>query len=217
MSIAADAYGRAHPLAEFDGLPKELQKRCRAHLNRVHIPPLREIFAGPVMWNRSLEKERIMKSIVAVVGAACLLFSTIDASASDRDALEIEGSYILYQDDDNQRVISLDRSGNVVMASDLQPVVGFTSGVGAWEQTGPDSATARIVNFNFNVDTGQPMGPAIGVYDLTFGDLVQGKYQTVTGYISGGQYELGQDPLAPTVEPYREFGITFEGKRITAE
>ena len=40
---------------------------------------------------------------------------------------------------------------------------------------------------------------------------------TVSGSISGGQYDIGQDPLAPIQEPYREFRYTFEGKRITAK
>ena len=158
-----------------------------------------------------------MKAIGASVCVAIVLLGTISAGASDRDALEIEGSYILYQEDRHQRVLSFDRSGNVVQASDLETVVGFTSGLGAWEQTGPDTATARVVNFNFNVNTGEPMGSAIVKYDLTFGDLVQGKYQTATGDISGGQYDIGQDPLTPTKNPYREFRITFEGKRITAK
>lgn len=157
-----------------------------------------------------------MKTILAGICVATLSLSTIVAGASDRDALEIEGSYVLYQDDGHQRVLSFDRSGNVIQASDLQTVIGFTGGVGAWEQTGPDSAVARLVDFNFNADSGEPMGSAIVEFDLTFGDLVQGKYQTVTGSYSGGQYDLGQDPLAPTEEPYRSFEATFEGKRINA-
>ena len=60
---------------------------------------------------------------------AILSLGTIAAGASDRDALEIEGSYILYQDDGHQRVLSFNRSGNVIQASDLETVVGFTSGL----------------------------------------------------------------------------------------
>jgi hypothetical protein len=157
----------------------------------------------------------MLKTIGVCLGILSL--GAIAAGASDRDALEVEGSYVLYQQDGNQRALSFDRSGNVTQASDLETVVGFTSGVGAWEQTGPDSVTARIVDFTFDIDTGKPMGPAIVEYDLTFGDLVQGKYQTVTGSISGGQYDVGQDPLAPTKAPYRDFRYTFEGKRINAK
>jgi len=156
-------------------------------------------------------------TLLAGVSATVLALSALAASASDRDALEIEGSYLLFQNDGHQRVVSFDRSGNAIQASALETVVGFTSGVGAWESTGPDSAKARLVNFNFNTDTGQPMGSAMVTYDLTFGDLDQGKYQSVTGSISGGQYEVGQDPLAPTKEPYRTFDFTVTGKRITVE
>jgi hypothetical protein len=149
--------------------------------------------------------------------AAILAFGPIAAGASDRDALEIEGSYVLYQDDGYQRVLSFDRSGNVVLASDLEGAYGFTSGIGAWEHTGPDSAKARIVDFNYNREAGAPTGPAIADYEFTFGDLVQGKYQTFTGSLSGKQYEVGQDPLAPTKEAIREFGVPFKGKRIAVE
>ncbi|MCP4384675.1 MAG: hypothetical protein GY798_25225 [Hyphomicrobiales bacterium] len=98
-----------------------------------------------------------------------------------------------------------------------ESIIGFSSGIGAWEQTGPDAASARIVDFNFDLDTGQPRGTVIIEYSFQFGDLVQGKYQTVTGSSSGRQYGPGQDPLAPTEEPARTFGATFEGKRITAQ
>ncbi len=160
---------------------------------------------------------KITKTMVAGGCAAFISMTTMAANASDSDALEIEGSYILYQDDGHQRVLSFDRSGNVIQASDLESVIGFTGGVGAWEQTGPDSATARIVNFNFNVDTGERMGSAMIEYGFTFGDLVQGGYQTVTGSISGRQYGVGEDPLAPVKQPYRTFNYNFKGKRITAE
>ena len=159
-----------------------------------------------------------MKTImVTSVCVAILALSAIDAGASDRDALAVEGSYVLYQEDGYQRVLSFDRSGNLVQASDLESSYGFTSGVGAWEQTGPDSAKARIIDFNYSRDTGKPTGPAVADYDFTFGDLVEGKYQTFAGTLSGKQYDVGQDPLAPTKDPIREFGIPFKGKRINAE
>lgn len=167
---------------------------------------------------RDEQRKMMMKrTMMTGVCAAILALGALDAGASDRDALEIEGSYILFQDDGYQRVLSFDRSGNVVQASDLEAVYGFTSGVGAWEQTGPDAAKARVIDFNYDLETGQPVGPAIVDYELTFGELVQGKYQTVTGSLAGRQYELGQDPLAPTEEPARTFEVSFTGKRITAE
>jgi hypothetical protein len=158
-----------------------------------------------------------MKTILAGVCMAILALGTVEAVASDRDALEIEGSYVLYQEDGYQRVLSFDRSGNAVIAADLESAYGFTTGIGAWEQTGPDSAKARILDFNYKHDTGQPAGPAITDYEFTFSDLVQGKYRTFTGTLSGNQYDTGQDPLAPTSDPVREFDTPFTGKRITAE
>lgn len=158
-----------------------------------------------------------MRAVGTSLFVAIFALSVIEAAASDRDALEIEGSYILYQADKYQRVLSFDHSGNVFDVSDLETVYGFSSAIGAWEHTGPHSATARTIDFNFDIKTGKRTGPAVTVYDLTFGDLVQGEYQTVSGSLSGNQYQPGQDPLAPTKAPIRTFEISFTGKRITAK
>lgn len=154
-----------------------------------------------------------------VATAFCLAVASLAATsacAAD-DASAIEGTYLILQQDGHQRALSFDRSGNVVMVSDLETVVGFTSGVGSWEQTGPGEAAARIVNFNFNVVDGKQMGAAIASYTLSFADEVSGKYRSLSGSLSGAQYSLGQNPLDPKEEPYRTFAITFTGVRITAQ
>lgn len=164
-----------------------------------------------------MRKGNKMRAIGTILFVAILALGVIEAGAADPDALQIEGSYIVYLENGHQRVLSFDRSGNVVDVSDLEAVYGFTTGLGAWEQTGPASATARVIDFNFALKSGEKSGPAVIKYEFTFGDLAEGKYQTVKGSLSGGQYESGQDPLAPTKDPIRKFGQPFTGKRITAK
>jgi hypothetical protein len=156
-----------------------------------------------------------MKNIISVFCLSIMPLIAADAWAAD--ATEVEGTYFMVQADGHQRAVSFDRSGNMVVVSSLESVVGFTSGVGAWESTGSDTASARIVNFNFNIADGEHMGPAIATYMFAFSDKASGKYQKFTGSLSGVQYDVGQNPLDPSEEPYREFGITFEGTRITAQ
>ena len=94
--------------------------------------------------------------------------------------------------------------------------LGFTSGHGAWEQTGPDTVVARVVDFNLHLDSGKPTGSALVVYTLTFAGLESGKYQGVSGNYVGKSYAVGQNPLNPTEPPIRTFGVDFTGQRIAA-
>jgi hypothetical protein len=132
---------------------------------------------------------------------ACLVLALVragDVAADDSTAIVFEGAYLLIQDDNFQRILSLDRAGTITQVSDQEPLFGFTAGLGAWQQTGPESVRARVIDFSYEVDGGKPLGPALIIYDLTFSDLVAGKYQTVSA-------------------PIRSFGIAFKGQRITAE
>jgi hypothetical protein len=151
---------------------------------------------------------------------ACLILALVragDVVADDSAALAFEGAYLLTQDDNFQRILSLDRSGTISQVSDQEPLLGFTAGLGAWQQTGPESVRARVIDFAYEVDGGKPIGPAMIIYDLAFSDLVAGKYQTVSGIYAGEQFAAGQDPLNPSEPPIRSFGIAFKGQRITAE
>ena len=45
-------------------------------------------------------------------------------------AIVFEGAYLLIQDDNFQRILSLDRSGTITQVSDQEPLFGFTAGLG---------------------------------------------------------------------------------------
>ena len=94
---------------------------------------------------------------------------------------------------------------------------GYTSGLGAWEQTGPNQIAARIIDFNFDRDSGDPTGTALTVYTLTFEGLEQGRFERFSGNFSGQQFALGQNPLNPSEPPVRSFGREFIGQRIAGK
>lgn len=158
-----------------------------------------------------------MKTIASILCVVVVALTAAAAGATDRLAIAVEGSYLLLQDDNYQRILTFDRGGNVSQVSDQQPLLGFTVGQGAWEQTGPDSVTAKVVDFAYDPKDGHLIGPSVIVYSLTFGDQASGAYQTVTGSYAGEQYAEGQNPLDPTDPPISTFGIEFKGQRITAK
>jgi len=158
-----------------------------------------------------------MKQLLSLFCCVIVALSASGVRAADDLAIAIEGSYLLIQDDEYQRVLAFDRGGTVSQVSEQQPLLGFTSGEGAWEQTGPDTVIARVVDFNFSLDDGKPTGTSLIVYTLTLSELVSGKYQQVTGTFAGKNFAVGQNPLNPAEPPAREFGMGFTGQRITAK
>ena len=83
-----------------------------------------------------------MKALAGILGLVLAIALAAPAGATDRAAIAFEGAYLLLQDDGFQRVLSLDRSGNVSQVSDQQSVIGFSEGRGTWQQVGPDSIRA---------------------------------------------------------------------------
>ncbi|MCP4317907.1 MAG: hypothetical protein GY789_18270 [Hyphomicrobiales bacterium] len=148
--------------------------------------------------------------------AAALAFSPA-ALAANTNSTTIDGAYLLQQSDERQRVLSFERGGTVSQISDQQNAVGFTSGLGTWTKTGQGSARASIVDFNHPNNAADGHGASMIVYDLTFSDPVDGKYQNVTGYFSGQAFDAGQNPLSSHEPHVRSFGTRFEGARILAE
>ena len=158
-----------------------------------------------------------MKPLFSLLFCGVVALTATGARAADDVATAIEGAYLLIQDDEYQRVLSFDRGGTVSQVSEQQPLMGFTSGQGAWEQTGPETVVARVIDFNFGLDDGKPTGTSLLVYKLTFSDPVAGKFQQITGAYAGKNFAVGQNPLNPAEPPAREFGISFTGQRITAK
>ena len=158
-----------------------------------------------------------MRRLAKVLGVVLAVLAGGPVHASDRFAISVEGAYLLLQEDAYQRVLSLDRGGTVSQVSNQQPFVGFTSGRGAWKQVGPNRVVAKLVDFNFDLENGKPVGTSVIVYDLTFSESKDGLYQRVSGTYSGEVYANGQNPLDPTEPAVRTFGVGFAGKRIVAD
>ena len=158
-----------------------------------------------------------MKRLASIFGFILAIMSAGDVAATDHSAIAIEGTYLLIQDDKFQRILSLDRGGNVFQVSNQQPSIGFTSGQEVWRQTGPNSVTARVIDFAYELEGGKPIGPALLVYHLAFTESVAGRYQKVSGSFSGEVFGTGQNALNPTAPPIRTFGIGFKGQRVTVE
>ena len=140
-----------------------------------------------------------------------------EAGATDQSAIAIEGTYFLIQDDGFQRIISLDRGGAVSRVSDQQTVIGFTGGAGAWKEIAPGKAKATVIDFDFDQESGERLGTALTIYELTFGDPNNGRYRKVAGKYTGNQYAVGQNPLDPSGSPVRTFGVAFTGQRISVD
>ncbi|WP_421725999.1 hypothetical protein [Bauldia sp.] len=139
------------------------------------------------------------------------------AQADDRMAIAVEGAYLLIHDNDFQRVLSFTRGGTVSEVGSGEQHNSYTSGLGSWQQTGPNQVVATIVDFNFDRDSGAPTGTARTVYTLTFEGLEQGKFQRFSGRSSGEQFAFGQNPFDPSEPPIRAFGQGFTGQRIPAQ
>ena len=158
-----------------------------------------------------------MKSSAFAISLFLLAGLVSPGQATDESALLYEGSYLVTQDDKYQRVITLDRSGTVSQIANLESVIGFTAGQGAWMETGTGTVKAQVIDFAFNKTDGSPIGPARIVYEFSFSEEAAGKYQVVTGSLSGQQFQTGENPLDKTAKPIGTFEVGFNGQRINAE
>ena len=155
-----------------------------------------------------------MKRLASVLCFVLFVLTGADLHASDNTAIAFEGSYLLMEDDGHQRMISLDRGGIITQISDQEALIGFTSGRGVWKQTSPNTVTARVVDFSYDLKDGKPIGPAAVTYELTFSGPSNGKFNQISGSYTVAQFERGQNPLETTKKPIRSYGIAFKGERI---
>jgi hypothetical protein len=160
-------------------------------------------------------EDAIMKQLVSVLCFLCAVIYTGSVRAAEQQAMAIEGSYLLLQNDKYQRVLSFDHGGNVAQISDEQSLIGFTEGLGAWKQIGPNQIQAQVIDFSFDPKSGKRIGPSLIVYDLTFTDLKSGHYQKVNGSFSGKVFPLGENPLASEKPAIQSFAIGFKGERVS--
>jgi hypothetical protein len=160
-------------------------------------------------------EDTIMKPLVSVLCFLCAVIYAGSVWAAEQEAMAIEGTYLLRQDDNYLRVLSFDRGGNVAQTSDQQTLIGFTEGLGAWKEIGPDKFQARVIDFSFNPKSGKRIGPSLIIYDLSFTDLESGHYQKVSGSYSGKVFPAGENPIAPKKPAIQSFGIRFKGERVS--
>ncbi|MCV0424736.1 MAG: hypothetical protein K5905_04645 [Roseibium sp.] len=156
----------------------------------------------------------MMKSLLPAAVMAGALAASPVALAATTDSTAVEGAFLLTQPNKSQRVLALNPGGAVNLISQGQHVRGYTSGLGTWQMTGPDSARATVIDFNNPETTADGNGASHIVYDLTFSDEIDGQFQNVTGQFSGQAFARGQNPLADDAQPARNFGNRFDGMRI---
>jgi hypothetical protein len=153
-------------------------------------------------------------AVILVAGA--LASSAAPASELDDDAFAkaLEGTYILFEKDGFQRVLSFSRGGNVTQVSNQEKSIGYTSGLGTWKRTGADHIRARVIDFEFDLDEGAPTGVAVVDFDITLSKEALAQYQALSGRYSVRSYATGQDPLSPSEAPRRTHNEAFTGSRV---
>ncbi len=150
------------------------------------------------------------------LGLAVLISSAASASELDDHAFAkaVEGTYILFEKDGFQRVLSLSRGGNVSQVSDQEKSYGYTTGLGAWTRTGAHQIRARVIDFEFDLDKGTPTGVARIDFVITLSKIVSTHYQAVSGTFVVQSYATGQNPLSPSEAPMRAYDDAFTGSRV---
>ena len=157
-----------------------------------------------------------MKKLISMV-VFLFIGTTAHSQSTDDSAQKFQGAYLVTQSNDVQRVLAFAMGGTVSMVGAGEQRGGYTSGLGNWRQSSPNQVVARIVNFNFDRESGAPIGAALNVYTLEFDELEDGRFQSVSGSFAGQQFEMGQNPLDPAADPVRTFGRDVSGKRIAGE
>lgn len=156
----------------------------------------------------------MMKSLIPAAALATALAAAPVATAVASDSTSIDGTYLLVQANSSQRILALQPGGTASLVSQGQQVRGYTSGLGAWEMTGPDSARATIIDFNDPAFEPEANGASQLVFDLTFTGEADGRFQNVSGQFTGMAFAKGDNPLAKDSQPVRSFGTSFEGMRV---
>ncbi|MEM6460736.1 MAG: hypothetical protein AAF724_02350 [Pseudomonadota bacterium] len=156
----------------------------------------------------------MIKSLFPVAVMATALAAAPAALATENDSTAVEGTYLLVQPNDSQRALALNPGGVASLISQGQQVRGYTSGLGSWQMTGPDTARANIIDFNPIGAADDGNGASHSVFELSFSDKVDGKFRNLSGQFSGKAFDRGQNPLNDDAEPARMFSNEVEGSRI---
>ena len=117
-----------------------------------------------------------MTRFLAIICLGLAFAAPSQLTASDQSAIAVEGVYFLNLNNGTKRMLTLDRGGNASHVSNLEAQIGFTSGQGAWQQNGASGARVKIVDFDFDRQSGAPSGAAVTLYELTFSDVGAGRF-----------------------------------------
>jgi hypothetical protein len=165
-------------------------------------------------------------ALVVFIGPGALNPSKADTIVDELFFVRgVTGTYFLTQaieepdDFPFKRLVTITADGNFFSVSQESPSFGFSDGQGAWKRLGQQQKmTAKILDFDFNTATGEPLSVSRVTFTLTFADEVNGKFQTVSGEFLVEQFALNKNPLDPHARPRRKFGPTsFTGQRITVD
>lgn len=158
-----------------------------------------------------------MTRIALVLCLVLGMLGTGEALADGTFARRVEGAYFAIQQDGLQRVLSLDRGGNISVTAQEQSIFGFTAGEGAWQRTGPNEATATVIDFDFDPTDGAPTGATRTVLVITFSKLESGQFQELFVDTNGAAFAPGVNPLHPEEPPTDIFAGILTGERINVD
>jgi hypothetical protein len=167
-----------------------------------------------------LRKNRIV--VLSCTLALVLLAVPERAEArGDRFAARVAGTYLVNEDQNFLRLLTLTADGNVfgIDSSEASGSSFFGDQQGVWSRTGRRAIAATLLNFRFvrsqpPEDGGvEPDGSAVGDYEIRFGP----GFATVRGTITLHLFAPSIDPLAPDATPTGDpIVVPFEGRRVPA-
>ena len=172
-----------------------------------------------------MRRRRIFATVMAL--AVCFVLSALSPSRVDAIVDEllfiksVTGTYFLSQQDENnfKRIVTITADYCFFSVSQESPSFGFSDGQGAWQRIGlQQKIRARILDFDFDLETGAPLSVSRATFTIMFAVKVNGKFQAVSGEFLVEQFELNKNPLDPKAEPFQTFGPTgFTGHRVTVD
>ena len=133
---------------------------------------------------------------------------------------QLAGTYLLRElvpDDDRiyLRLVTLMADGTWISSHAYQQSrdFGFTVQQGVWQLKGLREILAKVIDFNYEQDGGDP----VGITRIGFMMEWSEDHRKVCGTMYGERYHLGQNPLKTDEIPYASFGNSFTGQRVLVD
>ncbi len=133
--------------------------------------------------------------------------------------VRIAGTYVAARNPEAgaSRILTVFADGNLSSIQSIQfsegaAGGGFSNQQGAWKRVGPREIQATILDFSYDLETGNFLGISVAHYNLQFDKT----FRTVSGTVEGKVFSPGIDPMNPgNAEPIAEFSDSFEAQRVT--